>query len=100
MKVFSDSFVEKIIFDGKKAVGIEVKIKNKKEKMYASSEVILSAGSINSPQLLMVSGVGPSAHLKDKGIQVVHHYIPLYGDKLCDLLFALFVCILFFYRAF
>ena len=73
LKVFSDSFVEKIIFDGKKAIGIEVKIKNEKEKMFANKEVILSAGSINSPQLLMVSGVGPSSHLKDKGIEVIHN---------------------------
>ena len=73
LKVFTDAFVEKIIFDGKKAIGIEVKIKNKIEKIYANKEVILSGGAINSPQLLMLSGVGPSEHLKDKGIEVVHN---------------------------
>ena len=72
LKVFSDSYVEKIIFEEKKAVGIEVKIKNKVEKIYANKEVILSGGSINSPQLLMLSGVGPAEHLKEKGIDVVH----------------------------
>ena len=72
LKVFSESYVEKIIFDGKKAVGIEVKIKNNVEKIYANKEVILSGGSINSPQLLMLSGVGPTEHLKEKGIDVVH----------------------------
>ena len=44
--------------------------------MFANKEVILSAGSINSPQLLMISGVGPAQHLKDKGIEVIH---PLEG---------------------
>ena len=72
LKVFTESFVEKIIFEGKKAVGIRVKIKNKVQTIYANKEVILSGGSINSPQLLMVSGVGPADHLKEKGIEIVH----------------------------
>ena len=71
LNIFSDSFVEKIIFDGKKAIGIEVKIKNKIEKIYANKEVILSGGSINSPQLLMLSGIGPVEHLKEKGIKII-----------------------------
>jgi|TARA_Y100000310_G_scaffold126970_1_gene125987 choline dehydrogenase len=72
LNVFPDSFVEKIIFDGKKAIGIEVKIKNEIKKIYAEKEIILSGGSINSPQLLMLSGVGDSEHLREKGINVVH----------------------------
>ena len=43
------------------------------ENGIANKEVILSGGSINSPQLLMVSGVGPTKHLKDKGINIVHN---------------------------
>ena len=72
LNIFTESFVERILFDGKKAIGIEVKIKNEVKKIYADKEVILSGGSINSPQLLLVSGVGPAEHLKDKGINVVH----------------------------
>ena len=72
LNIFSNSYVEKIIFDGKKAIGIEVKIKNKIEKIYAEKELILSGGSINSPQLLMLSGIGDANHLKEKGINVVH----------------------------
>jgi len=71
LEIFSNSFVEKIIFDGKKAIGIEVKIKNKINKFYAQKEIILSGGSINSPQLLMLSGIGDANHLKEKGIKVV-----------------------------
>jgi len=72
LNIFSNSFVEKIIFDGTKAIGIEVKIKNKVEKIYVEKELILSGGSINSPQLLMLSGVGDANHLKEKGINIVH----------------------------
>ena len=72
LNIFSNSFVEKIIFEGKKAIGIEVKIKNKIEKIYVKKELILSGGSINSPQLLMLSGVGDPNHLKEKGIDIVH----------------------------
>jgi len=72
LNIFSNSFVEKIIFDGKKAIGIEVKIKDKVEKIYAEKEIILSGGSINSPQLLMLSGIGEANHLKQKGINIVH----------------------------
>jgi choline dehydrogenase len=73
LTVFTNSFVEKIIFDGKKAIGIEVKIKNKVEKILVNKEVILSGGSINSPQLLLLSGIGPAEHLKEKGIEVIHN---------------------------
>jgi len=72
LNIFSNSFVEKIIFDGKKAIGIEVKIKNRVEKIYAEKELILSGGSINSPHLLMLSGIGDADHLIEKGINVVH----------------------------
>jgi len=73
LTIFTDSFVERIIFEGKKAIGIEVKIKNKVEKIYSNKEVILSGGSINSPQLLLLSGIGPAEHLKEKGIKVNHN---------------------------
>ena len=73
LTIFTDSFVEKIIFDGKKAIGIEVKIKNKVEKILVNKEIILSGGSINSPQLLLLSGIGPAEHLKEKGIEVTHN---------------------------
>ena len=72
LSILKNSFVEKILFDGKKAIGLQVKIKNKVQKIYANKEVILSGGSINSPQLLMLSGIGDEAQLRDNGINVVH----------------------------
>ena len=72
LNILKNSFVEKILFDGKKAIGLQVKIKNKVQNIYANKEVILSGGSINSPQLLMLSGIGDEAQLRDNGINVVH----------------------------
>ncbi|KAJ8315043.1 hypothetical protein KUTeg_007193 [Tegillarca granosa] len=57
--------------ENKRAVGVEI-IKNGRKKIIrANKEVILSAGAINSPQILMLSGIGPRKHLEDLGIQVV-----------------------------
>ena len=83
LKVFTQSFVEKIIFEGTKAIGIEVNIKGKINKIFANKEIILSSGSINSPQLLMLSGVGPASHIKEKGIEVIKN-IPGVGRNLQD----------------
>ena len=83
LKVFTQSFVEKIIFEGTKAIGIEVNIKGKINKIFANKEIILSSGSINSPQLLMLSGVGPASHIKEKGIKVIKN-IPGVGRNLQD----------------
>ncbi len=83
LNVFTNSFVEKIIFDDQKAKGIEVKIKNKKEKIFANKEVIISAGSINSPQLLLISGIGPANDLNDLGIKVIKD-LPGVGKNLQD----------------
>ncbi len=83
LKVFTKSFVEKIIFNGTKAIGIQVNINGKINKIYANKEIILSSGSINSPQLLMVSGVGPANHIKENGIEIIKD-IPGVGRNLQD----------------
>ncbi|HTN73510.1 MAG TPA: GMC family oxidoreductase N-terminal domain-containing protein [Methylomirabilota bacterium] len=62
----------RIIMNGTRAVGIEyVKENGACERIEAAREVILCGGAINSPQLLMLSGIGPAAHLTDMGIKVV-----------------------------
>jgi choline dehydrogenase len=73
----------KIIFEGKRAVGVEYMHAGRVETARCSNEIILSGGSINTPQLLMLSGVGPTQHLKDKGIQAVHD-LPGVGQNLHD----------------
>ncbi len=65
------AFVQRVIFDGTRAVGVEAKVHGKLVQFRANVEVILSASSINSPKLLMLSGVGDAAHLGQLGIDVV-----------------------------
>ncbi len=65
-----NSYATKILFRGKKAVGVEYRIGRKKYKAYADKEVIVCGGAIESPHLLMLSGIGPAAHLQEHGIDV------------------------------
>ena len=64
--------VNKVLFEGKKAVGVEYSKKGKTFSVKANKEVILSAGALNSPQILMNSGIGDSADLSKHGIDVMH----------------------------
>ncbi|KAK5894355.1 hypothetical protein CesoFtcFv8_011054 [Champsocephalus esox] len=73
----------KILFDGNRAVGVEYTQDGQKKRAYAEKEVILSGGAINSPQLLMLSGVGNADDLKHHGIPVVQH-LPGVGSNLQD----------------
>ena len=66
------ALVTKVLFEGKRAVGVEYLQNGKKLSARAGREVILCGGSINSPQLLQLSGVGPATALSDLGIQVLH----------------------------
>ena len=77
--------VTRVRFDGREAVGVEYVPDESDEPETAdtSGEVILSAGAINSPQLLMLSGVGPAAHLDAHDISVVHE-LPGVGRNLQD----------------
>ena len=75
--------VEAVILDGKKAVGIRLRHRGTVETIPCAREVILSAGSINSPQLLMLSGIGDPAHLREHGIRTAIH-APGVGRNLED----------------
>lgn len=72
LTVVTNAHVERVIFEGKRATGIAYKVGGKEQRAMAGREVILSAGAIGSPQILMLSGVGPASHLRDIGIDVVH----------------------------
>lgn len=61
----------RILFDGKKATGVEIQRGDRIEKVRANKEVILAASSINSPKLLMVSGIGPKSELQKHGIEIL-----------------------------
>jgi choline dehydrogenase len=61
----------RVVMEGKRAVGVEIDTRAGRQVIRAGREVILAASSINSPKLLMLSGIGPAAHLKEHGIEVV-----------------------------
>lgn len=72
LQVRTNARVTRVLFNGnKRAVGVEYTLDGKRRRVYAKKEVILAAGVINTPQILMLSGVGPQRHLKEKRIPVV-----------------------------
>lgn len=75
--------VQRIVFDGKRAVGVEIQADAGNETITATREILLCGGAINSPQLLMLSGVGPAAHLKEHGVSQVLD-LPGVGANLQD----------------
>ncbi len=84
LDVICRAFTTKIIFDGKKAIGVEfVKGKNGSPQTIHSGEVICCAGAINSPQTLQLSGIGNAKELSKLGINVVHD-LPGVGENMQD----------------
>ena len=72
LTIITNTLVQKIVMHDKKAIGIAVKINGKSQQLLANKEVILSAGAFNSPQLLLLSGIGPEEELARHNINVVH----------------------------
>jgi choline dehydrogenase-like flavoprotein len=83
LTVFADTLVEKIELEGDRAVGVRIMQDGQRRLLSASNEVVLSGGAVNSPQLLMLSGIGPEAHLRRMGISV-KHALPGVGHNLQD----------------
>jgi choline dehydrogenase len=83
LRVETRAHATRILFEGRRAVGVEYSHGGATTTARASCEVILAAGSINSPQLLQLSGVGDATLLKDAGIAVVHDS-PAVGRNLQD----------------
>jgi choline dehydrogenase-like flavoprotein len=72
LQVITGAHTTKILFDGKRAVGVAYRQNGQTLEVRATREVLLCAGSLQSPQILMNSGIGPAAHLQQHGIQVLH----------------------------
>jgi choline dehydrogenase len=83
LTVMTDAHVSNLDFDGKDCVGLQFARDGQKFSVKPRSETILAAGSIGSPQLLQLSGVGPAALLQKHGIKIVED-IPGVGDNLQD----------------
>jgi choline dehydrogenase len=64
-------FARRVIIENQRAVGVEIEAHNKLQVIKARREVIIAASSINSPKILMLSGIGPAQHLQDNGIAVI-----------------------------
>ncbi|PYY69454.1 choline dehydrogenase [Pseudomonas jessenii] len=83
VQVRTEALALRILFDGKRAAGIEYEHNGEVHQAFARREVLLTAGAINSPQLLLLSGIGPAAELRDLGIEVKHD-LPGVGRRLND----------------
>lgn len=83
LKLEAEALVLGLVLDGRKVTGVRYRRGGKTLQAVARREVILSAGSINTPQLLMVSGIGPGKMLQQAGIEVVH-VMPAVGQHMQD----------------
>ncbi len=83
LKVITGAMARKILFEGGRASGVLYTVRGGAFAEGASREVILCGGAINSPQLLMLSGIGPAAHLRQHGIEV-RVDLPGVGSNLQD----------------
>ena len=83
LRVITGALTQRILLEGKKAVGVEYLKAGSLQSVTASKEVLLSAGSIASPHLLQLSGIGPAQVLSKAGIEVKHD-LPGVGENLQD----------------
>ncbi len=83
LQVLTGAHATRILFEGQRAVGVEYHQGGQRKQVRARREVLLSAGALLSPQLLMLSGVGPAEELQRHGIAVQHH-LPGVGQHLHD----------------
>nr|WP_314466116.1 GMC family oxidoreductase N-terminal domain-containing protein [uncultured Novosphingobium sp.] len=83
LTVLDETLVRRIVFDRGRAIGIEIERQGARSIVGARREIVLCAGATNSPQLLMLSGIGPADHLRDVGIETLHD-LPGVGAHLQD----------------
>ena len=83
LTIITGALTEKVLLEGKKAVGVQYRVNGESVTVKANKEVVLSAGSIGSPHLLQLSGIGDTDALKAAGVEVKHH-LPGVGQNLQD----------------
>ncbi|MEO3385189.1 GMC family oxidoreductase N-terminal domain-containing protein [Mesorhizobium sp. CAU 1741] len=83
LHVVTGALATRILFEGRRAIGVEYMRNGQTVQALAGREVIVSAGSVNAPQLLQLSGIGPAALLQEHGIEV-HHANDHVGANLQD----------------
>jgi choline dehydrogenase-like flavoprotein len=72
LTVVSSTHVDKVLFDGRRAVGVAARVRGQPTTFRARREVVSCAGALLSPKLLQLSGIGPGAHLAKLGVEVLH----------------------------
>ena len=77
------ALTHQVLLEGGRATSVRYECKGAMRTAHAAKEVLVCAGAINSPQLLMLSGIGPTAHLEEIGVKPVHH-LPGVGQNLQD----------------
>ncbi len=87
LTLMTRTLVHRVVMDGRRAVGVEVEREGRIERLEAEREVLLAGGAINSPQLLLLSGIGDPSHLAEHGIALVSS-VPAVGRHLEDHLIA------------
>jgi choline dehydrogenase len=83
LTVRTGALTTRVLVSGGRATGVEYRSGGRVHTAHAGLEVVLSGGAINSPQLLMLSGIGPADHLREVGVDVVHD-LPGVGGGLQD----------------
>lgn len=83
LTVLTGASVARVLLSGTRAIGVEVVIDGERQCFYAEAEVVLSMGAVNTPKVLMQSGIGPEDELRTHGIALIHH-LPGVGQNLQD----------------
>ncbi|HEY1932054.1 MAG TPA: GMC family oxidoreductase N-terminal domain-containing protein [Acetobacteraceae bacterium] len=83
LHIASDALAEALVLDGRRCVGVRYSVHGTQQEARAERAVVVSAGTINSPQLLELSGIGQPERLRDLGIDV-RHALPGVGENLRD----------------
>jgi len=71
LTIRTGALAERIVVEGGRAIGVTYQLGQSSQTTYANAEVVVAGGAINSPQLLMLSGIGPGAHLREVGVDVL-----------------------------
>jgi choline dehydrogenase len=83
LQIETNALASRLILEGKRCTGVAYTKRGKEKVLRAAREVIVAGGSINSPHLLQVSGIGPASHLQSIGVEVLHD-LPGVGANLSD----------------
>jgi choline dehydrogenase-like flavoprotein len=83
LDIVTDALVCRLLYDGTRCTGIEYRTEGTMHEARCSTEVVLTAGATGSPQLMMLSGIGPASHLRDAGIHPLVD-LPGVGENLFD----------------